>query len=138
MSQTITLNVSGTDLPLLPTTAKSGNTYHALRKPTKGFNMAGLPIPALAKQLPDHVTIDGVDVELEDVLVTEYNGEVKVHDPGTKRRGRAKIKVAGEDRVFKITLSIRKDGLWNCVAVANRGAGGAPVAKPVDIAALWA
>lgn len=138
----VDLIICGTPIPMRPTVSKAGNTYHAVRQqftasgaPGKwtGF---GEPVPPLDEHLPESVEVAGVTVPLTDVLRTEYKGEVKDHAPGTRRQGEAVVSVDGEDRRFRLTLSIRGNGDWNVKSTINRMGGGGGGGRKGSLATL--
>lgn len=133
------LSISGTNLVLAETLTKPkvktvagvttttpGHPYHCFRIPPAANFGTGVPWPALNKDLPTSVEIDGLVIPLEAGFtaaeVTDRVTKKVTHkDPRPKvsAKGTALFPSIGEEKAYSVNISLRKDGTWNITISVN-------------------
>jgi hypothetical protein len=106
--EVVPLLIAGYELPLRVFTSEAGNVCYVLAAGSKGRAMMyGERIDALAEELPDHVSVGGVRIELEPG--TTRNGTPRVS-------GHGRVPVAAYELVAQVVVSEVSRGGWNVIA----------------------
>lgn len=119
------LQIAGKDVPFRHFVAqKSGaECWGVLDKKTNGdryFSRYGVPVPALASDLPTSVVL--TDGTTPVVLPLEFSF---TDDSRPRVAHNAKVTLPnGQERQVAISISVTKKGHWNIKAIANSGGGG--------------
>lgn len=118
-TDTVALELVGTELPMRAAVSKKGNEYFAVMAKNKRgeryMSRYGVPIPALDDMLPTEATVDGKPVTLDPGISTSGNPRVS---------GGTQIVVNGNPLNVTVSISLKQDGNWNLIAKAIPGGGG--------------
>lgn len=135
--QDLVLEVAGKQVAFRATPTEKGNVAWAVRKAAGSgkIPMYGVPIPALAKQLPKSVKVtdpaSGKSIQVALEQGETQNGRKRAFYQGQN------VLPNGETRMLKVAFSIGKGGEWNAKVVAfGVGGGNGGNRAPVDLADL--
>lgn len=125
--------LGGVDRPfrLIPAVSKGGNVYYTLPK----SGPYGVAITAQAPALPTSVTVVNPETGETSATVSLVKGLTNDGRPKVSGQARVTLPTAdGVERLLSATVSLRKDGTWNCkVSAIGIGGGGGTTVRDIDV-----